>query len=107
MSFFLLKTILAIFFLAAAVGAVTSMLAMMGKTDKKTGNRQVSYNFQPINGRRFTSHLPARAKRRSPFTSSSAYDTSIHRRRCCTCARGERWYSRLPSDYERRESIAD
>ena len=35
MSFFLIKSILALFFLASAVSAVLSMLTMMGKAEKK------------------------------------------------------------------------
>ena len=39
MSFFLLKSILAIFFLLAAIIAVVSMLSLMGKTERKTSEK--------------------------------------------------------------------
>ena len=44
MSFFLIKSILALFLLAAAVGAVTSMLTMMGKAEKKNQPQNFAEN---------------------------------------------------------------
>ncbi len=52
MSFFLLKTILASVFLAVAVGAAMSMLALMGKTEKKI-NPKTLRNTHKIAGRLF------------------------------------------------------
>jgi len=52
MSFFLLKSILALFLLAAAVGAVTSMLTMMGKAEKKIGPKTLR-KIHIISGRLF------------------------------------------------------
>ena len=39
MSFFLFKSILAIFFLSAAIIAVITMLSLMGKKERKTSDR--------------------------------------------------------------------
>ena len=52
MSFFLLKIILALFFLAAAVSSVTSMLTMMGKAEKKVSPKTLR-NIHIISGRLF------------------------------------------------------
>jgi cytochrome c2 len=52
MSFFLLKIILALFFLAASVSAVTSMLTMMGKAEKKA-NPKTLRKIHIISGRLF------------------------------------------------------
>ena len=52
MSFFLIKSILALFFLAAAVSAVTSMLTMMGKAEKKVSPKTLR-KIHIISGRIF------------------------------------------------------
>jgi len=52
MSFFLIKSILALFFLASAVSAVTSMLTMMGKAEKKVSPKTLR-NIHIISGRLF------------------------------------------------------
>ena len=52
MSFFLIKSILALFFLATAVSAVTSMLTMMGKAEKKVSPKTLR-NIHIISGRLF------------------------------------------------------
>jgi cytochrome c2 len=52
MSFFLLKIILALFFLVSAVSAVTSMLTMMGKTEKKA-NPKTLRKIHIFSGRLF------------------------------------------------------
>jgi cytochrome c2 len=52
MSFFLIKSILALFLLAAAVGAVTSMLTMMGKAEKKISPKTLR-KIHIISGRLF------------------------------------------------------
>jgi cytochrome c2 len=52
MSFFLLKSILALVFLASAVSAVTSMLTMMGKAEKKVSPKTLR-NIHKISGRLF------------------------------------------------------
>ncbi len=56
MSFFLLKSILALFFLASAVFAVTSMLTMMGKAEKKVSPKTL-LNIHKISGRLFLMFL--------------------------------------------------
>jgi cytochrome c2 len=52
MSLFLLKIILALFFLAAAVSSITSMLTMMGKAEKKVSPKTLR-NIHIISGRLF------------------------------------------------------
>lgn len=52
MSFFLLKTVLAFFFLAAALSSVMSMLTMMGKAEKKISPKTLR-NIHKISGRVF------------------------------------------------------
>jgi mono/diheme cytochrome c family protein len=52
MSFFLLKIILALFFLATAVTAVTSMLTMMGKAEKKASPKTLR-KIHIVSGRIF------------------------------------------------------
>ena len=52
MSFFLLKSILALFFLASAVSAITSMLTIMGKAEKKASPKTLR-NIHKISGRLF------------------------------------------------------
>lgn len=52
MSFFLIKTILALFFLAAGVSATISMLTMMGKVEKKIDPKSLR-KIHKISGRLF------------------------------------------------------
>ncbi len=52
MSFFLIKSILALVFFISAVGAATSMLMMMGKTDKRTDPKTLR-TIHKISGRLF------------------------------------------------------
>jgi cytochrome c2 len=52
MSFFLLKTILALFFIVVSVSAITSMLTMMGKAEKKIAPKTLR-KIHKISGRIF------------------------------------------------------